>query len=87
MARNIKVTISSTDDATTRDNVPDRLVSFDIDYLTNAGVPQNLQVDRYFLVALNWLLTNDPDGFKQLIERVTFRIERVRAGIDDRLKL
>ena len=83
MASNVNLTISSEANGTTRDNVPDWLVHMSATWIGNDGQPHSYTEDRYFLLQLNWLKTNHPDYARRLMELLTYRIERVRVGIDE----
>lgn len=84
MARNVNVTVTSENDGTTRDNVPDYLINFDVTWIDNNGDPQQAAVSDYFLAdLLNWLRTNHPAAARQYMEQISFAIARVKYGIDD----
>jgi hypothetical protein len=83
MARNVNLTISSENDDTTRNNVPDWLIHMTATWIDNQGNPQSLSEDRYFLLQLNWLRINHPQAAKQVMQELVYRIERVRQGMDD----
>lgn len=83
MARNINVWISSTNDGTKRNNVPDYLVHLRATWVDDAGAAHDQSVDRYLLAQLNWLRTNHPAAARELMHKLVYEIERVRQGIDD----
>lgn len=82
MAKNVNVFVSSENDSTTRNNVPDWLTHFEVHWIDNAGQPQERTEDEYFLLLLNWLRTNHPVAAKRAMEDLAFRIARVKYGID-----
>lgn len=77
MARNLNLTISSENDGTTRNNVPDILVHMTVSGMTESGEPFTLTVDRYFLAQLNRLLSANQPAFIEFVKHATYRIERV----------
>lgn len=83
MARNINVWLTSENDGTKRQNVPDYLVHLRAMWVDDAGVAHDQSVDRYLLGQLNWLRTNYPGHARELMHDLVYRIERVRQGIDD----
>jgi len=83
MAKNVNVSISSENDGTTRANVPDWLVRMAVSWVDVEGAPQERDMDRYFLLQLNWLRQNHPLEARRMMEWIVYRIERVRQGIDD----
>ena len=82
MARNVNVFVSSENDGTTRNNVPDWLCHFDANWIDDDGDYHEVQVDEYFLLLLNWLRQNHPTKAKQVMEELSFRIARAKYGID-----
>ena len=82
MARNINVFISSESDGTTRNNVPDWLIHFNVSWIDNDGQAHQRTEDEYFLLLLNWLKTNHPVKAKEVMEDLAFVIARAKYGID-----
>lgn len=85
MPKNVNVFINSEGDSTTRNNVPDWLIHFDIRWTDNEGQPHQRAEDEYFLLLLNWLRTNHPTQAKEVMENLAFRIARVKYGIDAKM--
>jgi hypothetical protein len=82
MARNVNLTITSENDGTTRDSVPDYLVHL-ATWINGNGVARSFEQDRYLLGQMNWLITNHPQVARPFFENLVYRIERIRQGIDD----
>jgi len=82
MAHNVNVMIDSESDGTTRNNVPDWVVSLSVNWIDDAGDAQSWSGQEYLLVALNWLRTNYPGEFKRQMEELVFLIARLRYGVD-----
>lgn len=79
--RNLNVWTSSRSDGTTRNAVPDLLVTVRAAWEDNEGVKHNEQIDRYLLVQLSWLRTNHPKVAQKLAEDLVLEIEKIRHGI------
>ena len=82
MARNVNVIISSENDGTTRNNVPDFLIHFDATWIGDDGEEHSAQVDEYFLLLLNWLKTNYPVKAREVMQDLAFQIARAKYNID-----
>ena len=83
MASNVNVMVSSESDGTTRNNVPDWLIHFDVSWTGNDGQLHQQVADEYFLLLLNWLRTEHPAKAKEVMEDLSFRIARAKYSIDD----
>jgi len=83
MARNVNLTITSENDGTTRNNVPDWLVHMRVDWIDKNNVAQEVTRDRYLLGQLFWFITNCPHDAQDKLQTLVYQIERVRQGIDD----
>jgi len=83
MSREANVWISSENDGTKRNSVPDYLVHMRVAWVDKSGATHDQSVDRYLLAQLNWLRTNAPDQARDLMHRLVYEIERIRQGIDD----
>ena len=83
MASHINVMVSSENDGTTRDGVPDYLIHFQVSWKDNENNPQERTEDEYFLLLLNWLRQNHPAAARRWMERTAFEIARVKYGVDD----
>ena len=83
MARNVNLTITSENDGTTRNNVPDWLVHMHVDWIDKNNVAQEVTQDRYLLGQLFWLITNYSHVAQDKLQTLVYQIERVRQGIDD----
>lgn len=82
MARSFNVRVSSENDGTLRNNVPDRLVHVAVDWVDNAGALQTHSSDYYLLPQLQWLIQNHPDDAQRLLHELVIRIVRLRLGVD-----
>lgn len=81
--RDLNVWTSSKSDGTTRNSVPDLLVTVRAAWQDNDGVKHDEQIDRYLLVQLAWLRTNHPKAAQKLAEELVLEIEKLRRGIKD----
>lgn len=81
--RDLNVWTSSKSDGTTRNAVPDLLVTVRAAWQDNAGVKHDEQIGRYLLVQLAWLRTNHPKAAQKLAEELVLEIEKLRRGIKD----
>jgi len=81
--RNVNVWVTSESDGTKRQNVPDFLIHFRVQWTDEQGQQHERTEDAYFLPTLNWLRTEHPQAAKHLMEDLAFRIARVQYGIDD----
>lgn len=81
--RDLNVWTSSRSGGTTRNAVPDLLVTVRAAWQDNAGVKHDEQIDRYLLVQLAWLRTNHPKAAQKLAEELVLEIEKLRRGIKD----
>ena len=81
--RNVNVWVTSESDGTKRQNVPDWLIHFRVQWEDNEGQPHERTADEYFLLLLNWLRAEHPRAAKSIMEDLAFRIARVQYGIDD----
>lgn len=79
--RDLNVWTSSKSDGTTRNAVPDLLVTVRAAWVDNEGVAHDQQIDRYLLVQLAWLRTNHPRAAQKLAEDLVLEIEKLRRGI------
>jgi len=82
MARNVNVWTTSESDGTTRNNVPDWLCHFRVEWIDDEGQPHEREADEYFLLLLNWLRLNHPQKAKEVMDELAFRIARAKYGID-----
>ena len=81
--RNVNVWVTSESDGTKRQNVPDWLIHFRVQWTDAEGQQHERAEDLYFLPTLNWLRTEHPQAAKSAMEDLAFRIARVQYGIDD----
>ena len=81
--RDLNVWTSSKTDGTTRNAVPDLLVTVRAAWQDNKGLRHDEQIDRYLLVQLAWLRTNHPKAAQKLAEDLVLEIEKLRRGIKD----
>lgn len=81
--RDLNVWTSSKSDGTTRNAVPDLLVTVRAAWQDDAGVKHDEQIDRYLLVQLAWLRTNHPKAAQKLAEELVLEIEKLRRGSKD----
>lgn len=82
MATNVNVWVSSEANGTIRNNVPDWLIHFRVQWTDDAEQLQEREVDEYFLLLLNWLRQNHPARAKDLMEQIGFEIARAKYGVD-----
>jgi len=83
MATNVNVYVSSESDGTRRNQVPDWLIHFRVNWIDNDGNFHEHEADEYFLLLVNWLRTEHPAAAKAAMEELAFRIARVKYGIDE----
>jgi len=74
--------VSSESDGTTRNNVPDWLIHFDVTWVDDSGELHRRTEDEYFLLLLNWLRQNYPQRAREIMEELAFKIARAKYGVD-----
>ena len=82
MPRNVNVFVTSESDGTTRNNVPDWLIHFDVRWVDDDGDQHQRVEDEYFLLLLNWLRQNHPQKAREVMEELAFHIARAKYGVD-----